>query len=286
MAQSTHKRSRNWCFTDFKNIDFKTIYANNTDVIRYICVGKEICPKTQKEHNQGWVQFSTPRRMNGVKRIFNSKSLHLEPCYGTEFDNDKYCTKDGKYWQEGKFATQGHRTDIENIKHKLDNGDSLMDIANDNFDLFLRYRQGFRNYKQMVDKKKRSTFRKVKVKVISGPTGCGKTRKAMKDPYNTYKIEGSNLEWWDGYDGENILVIDEYNNDINITKLLNILDGYQLRLPIKGGFTYANWHKVIITTNLKRHEIHPNAKPEHINALNRRISKWKNLYDPFSSGTK
>jgi len=282
MAQSTKKvitRSRNWCFTDFKNIDFKTIYSNNTDVIRYICVGKEVCPKTKKEHNQGWVQFTTPRRMNGVKRILASKSIHLEPCYGTEFDNDKYCTKDGKYWQDGKFITQGHRTDLEQIKNNIDNGASLHDIANDNFDLFLRYRQGFKSYKQMVDKKKRSLFRKVKVKVISGPTGCGKTRKAMKDPLNTYKIEGNSLEWFDGYDSESILVIDEYNNNVKITKLLNILDGYQLRLPIKGGFTYANWTKVVITTNLHREELHAQAKPEHINALNRRIRKWKSLYD-------
>ena len=134
-----------------------------------------------------------------------------------------------------------------------------------------------KEYKTMIDKEKRKGFRAVETEVLSGPTGCGKTRRAMESD-NVYKIEGSSLQWWDGYEGESTILIDEYSNDVPITKLLNILDGYELRLPIKGGFTYANWNKVYITTNLKKSELHNNAKPEHINALNRRITKWSDLF--------
>ena len=129
----------------------------------------------------------------------------------------------------------------------------------------------------MVDKKNRKKFRKVEVVVLSGSTGTGKTRKAMEEA--NYKITGNQLQWWDGYEGEKCICIDEYNNDIGITELLNILDGYELRLPIKGSFTYANWNKVYITTNLTKSQFHSNAKSEHRKALFRRVTKWQNLWN-------
>jgi hypothetical protein len=88
-----------------------------------------------------------------------------------------------------------------------------------------------------------------------------------------FKISGDALQWWDGYDGEKSILIDEYDNQIPITRLLNLLDGYHLRLPVKGGFTYAAWTKVIITTNLNPLELHPNAKQQHRAALHRRINR-------------
>ena len=88
-----------------------------------------------------------------------------------------------------------------------------------------------------------------------------------------YKIEGSEMEWWDGYEGEKTILIDEYDSQVSLPRLLNILDGYQLRLPIKGGFTYARWTKVIITSNIDPREWHPNAKPFHREALMRRLTK-------------
>ena len=154
---------------------------------------------------------------------------------------------------------------------------NLWQVAEDNFSNFIRYHSGIYKFKQIMLKKQTKKFRKVHVELIKGPTGCGKTKSAFETDPNLYKIEGSQLNWFDGYEGEKTLLIDEYNNDVNITRLLNILDGYQLRLPIKGGFTYANWTKVIITTNLQN--LHTNAKIEHIKALNRRITKVINLFD-------
>ena len=64
----------------------------------------------------------------------------------------------------------------------------------------------------------------------------------------------SNPEWWDGYDGEEILLIDDFYGQVQVARMLHLLRGYQCRLPIKGGFTYAQWQKVYITSNNPPHE--------------------------------
>ena len=167
---------------------------------------------------------------------------------------------------------QDERTDLNVLKKMIDKGKKIEDIANKDFRAFISYNRGFQTYKKIVDKRLRKDFRKVKVIHLHGKTETGKTRKAMEySKEDTYKIQSNQMKWWDGYEGEKTLVIDEYDNDVAITELLGILDGYQLRLPIKGSFTYANWDTVIITSNYRR--LHLNAKKNHRMALKRRITE-------------
>lgn len=276
VAQLT--QSKNWAFTDFKLLDIESIYNNYKDIIRYIAFGRERCPTTGKEHNQGWVQFVNKKRFNGVLKIFDSKSLHIEPCRGSEIDNDKYCAKDKIFKSFGKFISMGERTDIEQLKLQLNLGTPLLEIASDNFGAFLRYSKSIKEYRALVLQNACKNFRKVEVVVLQGKTGTGKTRRAMEEA--KFKIEGGKLQWWDGYEGEKCICIDEFANQIPITELLNLLDGYQLRLPVKGAHTYANWEKVFITTNLKKHEWYPLANEEHKRALFRRITDWQKISIP------
>lgn len=269
-------QSRNWCLTSFNmEYNWEELWKNYNDIIRYMCIGREICPNTGKRHFQGWIQLINKKTLGGVKRIIGDKKIHLESCRGNEYDNDKYCKKENKYEIWGEKIIQGQRTDLELIKKKIEDGVKMVDIAKDHFGDYIRYYSGFNKYKALIEKEKTKNYRKVEVIVLSGKTGTGKTRKAMKEK-NIYKIEGQNIKWWDGYEGEKNILIDEYNNDISITQLLNLLDGYQLRLEKKGTHTYANWNKVYITTNLTKYELHENAKKEHRNALFRRIKKWIN----------
>ncbi len=271
------KQSRNWCFTDFELLDWGEIYTEFKDVIRYITWGEEICPKTHKKHLQGWIQLVNKKTFGGVKRLVSSKKIHIEACCGTEYDNNKYCQKDDKYKVKGDFIKMGQRTDLEEIKKMIDDGATMLEVAEHNFNSYCVRHKGFEKYKQMVDKKNTKAFRHVKVTLIQGPTGKNKTRRAVEDnKEDHYKIQGCELQWFDGYEGEKTIVIDDYDNDVRITKLLGLLDGYQLRLAVKGGFTYANWTNIFITTNLR--VLHENAKNEHRDALQRRITKTINLF--------
>ncbi len=271
----------NWIFTDYKKMKWQDIYDEQSDIIRGIAYGDEICPTTQRQHNQGFIQFVNRKSMRQVKMIVGNKSISLRVMNGSIKHNEIYCSKDERYIRLGIFKRQGQRTDQEFDKKVLDDGGNLDDIWEQSFGNMLRYHRGYAAYKKTVDKRNTKDFRILDVKLVCGPTGTNKTRKAVEHNPNAFKITGKNLKWWDGYELEETLIIDEYNNDIGITELLNICDGYQLRLEIKGSFTYANWHKIIITTNLRPDEIHSQAKDEHRNALFRRISSVVDLYvDP------
>ncbi len=280
-------QSRNWVFTDYKFIiDYDKIFNENREIIRAIGYGIEYCPKTKRKHLQGHIQFFNKKRRGGMLKILGSKQMFVESCYGSIAQNIKYCSKDKKYKLWGIFKGQGYRTDLEDDKKTLDEGGTLEDIAQNHFGNYLRYHQGYRAYKKMVDKRRTKKFRKINVELVCGPTGTNKTRNAIEGNVDAFKITGKNLKWWDGYEMEKTLIIDEYNNDIGITQLMNLLDGYQLRLEIKGSFTYANWNKVIITTNLHWNELHSQAKPEHQIALNRRITTISDLYNDYSGPPK
>lgn len=264
-------QSRNWVFTDFEIIEWNNIWEENKDIIRYMCWGEEVCPKTQRKHLQGWIQFYNKKRMKGLKNIARSKKLHVEVMIANEVKNNKYCMKDGKYETRGKYVSQGERSDLERCKQLIDQGVKEIDLANGHFQIWCMYRTSFDKYRQLKIESETREFRHVDVQVYSGETGTHKTRKAMESP-DVFKINGDELQWWDGYNGQKTLVIDEYANQISCTKLLGILDGYQLRLAVKGGFTYANWNKIILTTNLDI--LHENAKYAHRLALDRRINKY------------
>lgn len=270
------KNSRSWCFTSFDmELEWDLIFSENKKLIKYILVGKEICPSSKKFHYQGYIQLASPVSLKKIKKLI-SGSVHAEIARGSPVQNYNYCTKESIHFEGGTLQKQGGRSDLIAIKKRIDEEDSMVNIANDFFGQYMRYYKGFEKYKNLKVCASPKKYRNVKVTVLSGPTGSGKTRQVVDEHDELYILNIDKNEWWDGYQGEKVILIDDYNDDLPINRLLRILDIYKLRLPIKGGFTYAKWEKVFITTNLK--ELHKHARTEHKNALYRRIDEFVSLW--------
>lgn len=289
-------RSCKYLFTCFKmDVNWKEVFEfknkkSGKQEIRYIIANHEKCPKTGKEHYNGYVQFYKACRYAKFQKIIDEKCYCQIPC-GTDQQNIDYCsklkTKIGETYEFGIPTHQGKRNDLLKIQEDLENGMSMRDISYNNFSNYVRYHKGFGKYKNLMEKEKRKGRRMVEVILITGKTGTGKTRKVMDDEGddNVYIVEfdsGKQI-WWDGYEGENVILLDDYDNNFKCNRLLKILDWTKLRVQVKGDCTYANWHKVYITTNLRLDEIHPNAKDEHRVALFRRFDK---VIDYWENGTK
>lgn len=269
---------RHYCATFFIEPKIKL-----PDGVRYAIYGKEICPSSGKTHWQSYLEFNKPMRMAAVKKMYDDKTIHLEERRGTRDQARTYCMKDNMFEEFGQWISgQGHRSDLDNFVEKLKGGTKLSELMLEEPRLYCQYRNGLKDIAAEIFKAEIPAFREVEVILITGPTGCGKTRQAMAEA--TYKIQGSQLQWWQDYEGDEVICIDEYNNDMKITDMLAILDGYKLRLNIKGSHTYAAWKKVYITTNLKINEVHENAKNAHREAFFRRIKKIVNYWDEEVQG--
>lgn len=234
---------REWIFTAWEEPTF------SEDTMKYIIYGKEKCPTTDKLHYQGFVAFKKQKRLKGVKKILGDQT-HIEPRRGTAEQAINYCKKDGDWQEHGVYEIMNIgdivRQNITYIKEKYPL-------------LYCRYYKGIERLQD-----KGPAWRTLIVKYIWGKPGTGKTRMAMNSSNNIFKIDPP-YKWWDGYEGEDTIIIDDYEElAIPRAYLLNLLDGYRLRLETKGSHTWARWQTVYITSNYK--------PPEDI-AIKRRITE-------------
>lgn len=248
-----------FCFTDFneKNINngYQSMFDDNNDVIRGIAWGRETCPSTGKQHNQGFIQLYKQARWTSIQKMMMSK-CHFEVMNGSIAENETYCSKENKYCKLGAFVTKGFRTDLHCIKDDLKNGVSLHDIMDNYTGDYVRYYSGISKMKELIDKKNSQKWRDVETTAIVGDAGSGKTSYVYKKYgyENVFKVDsGGDLQKFpfNGYDGEKVLLIDDFNGWIQYTYMLNVLDGHPLQLNIKNGYTFARWEKVYITSNVK-----------------------------------
>ena len=274
-------RSRNWCFTDFELTDLEPRFDDDEQKIRYVMWGVETCPDTNRQHHQGWVQFSSPCSLRTAKARLELPSAHFEIIHGSCEDNERYCSKGGDVQRHGNFVSMGSRTDITEVHAMLQDGTPMLEIANSNFSLYCRSYKAFGAYQQLIIRSKSQRYRHVSVVVLAGTTRCGKTRAAMLE--EPYKISGGGrkpLEWFDCYDQEECLLIDDFDDTaVPIELMLQLLDGYEMRLPTKGGFTFANWEKVVITTNIFS-ELYAFAPQEKLEAFRARVTKTYRKFSP------
>lgn len=67
-------------------------------------------------------------------------------------------------------------------------------------------------------------------------------------------------EWWDGYDGHEDVIIDDFYGWLKWSFLLNLLDRYPLMLPNKGGYCECKIKRIIITSNKSPEEWYPSKE--------------------------
>lgn len=228
---------------------------------RGMCYQLERCPSTNREHLQGYSEYTKPRRLSSLSTEY-PQSTHIEPARGNRSQCVEYCSKEDSRvegpWcdeilREKKLGNQGARTDLSAIARSIASGDiSKSTLAMEHPRVVLQYPRGVNELLSIHSLRAKSQLREnIRVEVIYGPAGCGKTRYAARDLQQTFILDGSNSDtlWFDGYQDEPRLLLDDFYGWVRHGTLLRLLDIYPFRCPIKGGHIYANWTTVYITSN-------------------------------------
>lgn len=210
--------------------------------VSYVIYGEEVCPTTGREHWQGYAELSGPVRFSTLKTRY--PTLHIEKRMGSAKEAIDYCKKDGKWHEEGAPKAQGKRSDLMDLCASIDQGLPIAEIARSDPACFVRYHRGLERYRFVVQPDRDSP---PQVEWRYGPTGTGKTR----GPFDAYKHDGVYIKdgtpWWDGYQNEKTIIIDDFDGKWPFRDLLRLLDRYPYQGQTKGGYVKINSPRIIIT---------------------------------------
>lgn len=110
------------------------------------------------------------------------------------------------------------------------------------------------------------------VKVFVGPTGTGKSRRAWLEAGNDAYPKDPCSKFWDGYSGQEHVVIDEFRGQIGISHVLRWFDRYPVCIESKGSGSVLHARKLWITSNLQPQQWYPDLDDETKAALIRRLN--------------
>lgn len=108
--------------------------------------------------------------------------------------------------------------------------------------------------------------------VYWGRTGTGKSRRAWEEAGLHAYPKNPRSKFWDGYQGHEHVVIDEFRGGIDIAYMLIWLDRYPVIVEVKGSSTVLRASSIWITSNVDPRLWYPEADTETKEALLRRLN--------------
>lgn len=237
-------RSRNWCFT-INNYTDSDIESINTWPYKYVIYGKET-GEQGTPHLQGYVVFDNTKRLAALKALHDK--AHWEAAKGNSEQNITYCSKQGDVTELGdKPKTKRQIGDQEkrrwNDAFNMAKAGNIDDIDGD---IKLRFYRTLKEIKK-DHMEKAADADEVTGVWIYGEPGVGKSRKAREDYPNAYlKMQN---KWWDGYQGEDNVILDDFDSKELGHHLKIWADRYSFIAETKGGAIQIRPKKFVITSN-------------------------------------
>lgn len=281
--------------------DHKTVRHILQDIsgILYWCMCDE---EGSTYHTHLYVAFENAKEFSMMQRRFYG--AHIEAAKGTHRENRDYIRKEGKWRDSVKSETNKPETfeesgelpeesdrcvkQSETILALVVNGSSNAEIMRECPSAMLHLPRIEQARQTFLEEKYRKEFRKLTVEYIWGETGVGKTRSVMeKHGYeNVFRVTNY-AHPFDGYNGQDVMVFDEFRSSLPLSDMLCYLDGYPLMLPCRYADRVACYTKVYILSNIPLDKQYPNVQleePASFDALKRRLTSVYRMLPTLPNG--
>jgi len=228
-------------------------------------------------------------RFTAVKKVF--PSMHIEATKGNKDQAEKYINKVPPYDEQGEQVIftnrhgeikgkQGQRRDLDIIEEHIEQGKTPGEIMS----MSLPYRR----YEKLIrdayyDKRSKETpvLRPINVYWHWGESGSGKSytyvQKSEEHGEDKIYFVGEYERGFDKYNGEPILILDEFRGQVKYELLLSYLSGYKVQIYARYANIVGLWNEVHITSVyppdlLYESMIMNNRKVDSYEQLRRRIT--------------
>lgn len=258
---SSNDRSRRFCFT-WNNYPLDAeeqlrCFFDRKHAI-YLVFGREI-GESGTPHLQGYIHLKDAITFRALKSQL--PSVHLERARGDGVQNRAYCTKDADFVEIGTLPVEKGKAGKEAwalILRKAEEGDWTW--------IKSEYpRVWINTYSKL------QSLRKPQLGVIEGDimnewwygeTGTGKSRLAW-EKYGKICYQKMLNKWWDGYDNEEVVIIEEWSpkNEVTASALKIWADRYPFAAQIKGGVLQKiRPKKIIVISNYRLSDCFPDSR--------------------------
>lgn len=269
-------RSRKWLLTcnnpDKHGWDYTKIESSFSEFkgFQYACWCTEKGLKEETPHYHLFLHFNSAVTDDKIHRVFERTAWHSDKCRGTAQDNRNYIRKEGKYAEDEKSKTsiegsfrevgefveerkgQGKRTDLLDIMDMVKEGADNQEIEDSYPTQYFSMRSAINAYRSELREREYLNRKREDLKVIYiyGSSGVGKTSLVydifdFKDVY----VVSDYQRPFDMYQGQCVIVFDEYNSDLKITQFNQILDVFPCQLPARFSNKVACYTTVFILSN-------------------------------------
>lgn len=232
------------------------------------------------------VRFSTLHRKLPTAHVEPVRDLRASLAYVQKEDTR---VPDEKPLVKGSISPgpgQGHRSDLDALRTRILQGQETAD------QLILSDASAWRHSRLVGDlvsardrHRQEGKLRDVQVRVVFGDTGTGKTR-ATLDGLQSLGSVCRVTHWgpgaFDGYDGQENLVLDEFAGQPPIEELLTWLDRYPVALPARYRARQAAFVRVVLCANSAPWTWYRYAPKAQRAALARRlhlVEEWAGSWD-------
>ena len=266
MAARQH--AKRWCFTINNHSDVDIWWAKGPHSwemdeelmkrlkIKYFIAQEEVGEECGTPHIQGFVIFHKRMTLAGLKKI--TVRAHWEITKGTDQQASDYCEKDetrmegGHRWKWGELPKREIKSRDDRLADACDVLDGLKDAYKrpSEIDSCTLMQCGFIPAMNALCADILGPYRpKLKIITLIGIPGSGKSYAIqMCAPKHGRIIYGNNGCWAQNPTAD-VMVFEEFNGQIPLQRMLQMLDPYPLALEVKGRMAPAMYETVIITSN-------------------------------------
>lgn len=241
-------------------------FIQNIEEAQCAIICQEDHHETDGEHLHAWVKFRTKQRVGSTKwgTLFDWNGIHGHydkvTCSTRSIaDTVKYVMKDGNFvvWNcdpdELTNPGKSHKRKYDNEKILNTPMKKLVDDGIINIKDVTAYQRGIAAYK-LLDKP--GIKGKCRGIWLCGPPGSGKSTWAKKlgDKLGGWYEKAQN-KWWDGYEGEPVVILDDLDTETLLHYLKKWADKFPCKGEVKGATVWLHHDWFVVTSNFHISEI-------------------------------